>query len=377
MKLSRRIDYTGPLREPVELADGSLRIPAYFAREGVQVYQRSDGSTIREYRPPQEVFDASSMGTWSGLAVTDGHPPQLVTPDNWNQYSMGHIGDNVEKDGTFLRCDAIVKDAKTIAKIKAGELVEISAGYLVSVDPTPGVTADGESYDAIQRNIMGNHIALGPTGWGRAGNDVRLYIGDSSDSDRADIAVCYNTDMTDKAAPTVAKSDFDDLKSQFDKLQAKFDDMSATTVSKADAAAMVENAVKVGVALRADAAIIDPKIDMAKTDREIMATVICKEDATFKSDGRSDDYLRARFDSIVARNKSAKPSRVDTRKEGIAPIAAAAGAGGGEPPHNSSETRDDEDDENAESPIAVKAKAARIDADKHNDSLQKHWGARN
>lgn len=33
---------------------------------------------------------------------------------------------------------------------------------------------NGEHYDAIQRNIVVNHIALGPKGWGRAGPEVAV-----------------------------------------------------------------------------------------------------------------------------------------------------------------------------------------------------------
>jgi hypothetical protein len=57
-----------------------------------------------------------------------------------------------------------------------GERRDTSAGYTCEVDPTPGVSPEGEPYDGIQRRIRFNHVALGPRGWGRSGTDVGLRM---------------------------------------------------------------------------------------------------------------------------------------------------------------------------------------------------------
>jgi Uncharacterized protein conserved in bacteria (DUF2213) len=69
----------------------------------------------------------------------------------------------------------IIKDATAISAIKGGK-AELSVGYSADLDWTAGVTADGERYDAIQRAIRGNHIAI--CSQARGGSQLR--IGDSS-----------------------------------------------------------------------------------------------------------------------------------------------------------------------------------------------------
>jgi len=67
-----------------------------------------------------------------------------------------------------------ITDKEAIDAVLRGDAVEVSAGYEVDIVETPGVTPDGQAYDAIQRNIRCNHIAL--TRRGRAGPEVRLHL---------------------------------------------------------------------------------------------------------------------------------------------------------------------------------------------------------
>lgn len=185
------------------LTDGSIRVPAIIARTGVQVYQYDDGTEVREYRPPEEVFDQDSLATWRGLSLTIGHPSIPVDPSNWGNLTVGHVGDSVGEnphfrgvnENRYLTADCVVKDAQAIELIARGELVELSCGYFADVDRTPGITPEGEPYDQIQRAIVGNHVALGPRGWGRAGSEVRLLIGDAEGQTRGKRAVAYPQDM--------------------------------------------------------------------------------------------------------------------------------------------------------------------------------------
>ncbi len=61
-----------------------------------------------------------------------------------------------------------------IALIERGDRREISMGYTVELDHTPGTTPEGVRYDAIQRKPKINHCGLGPSGWGRHGPKVAL-----------------------------------------------------------------------------------------------------------------------------------------------------------------------------------------------------------
>lgn len=168
-KRTQRIDtYEAKFDGRTELGDGSVRFGARLSRIGVFDY-----GDHKELRPSEEVFSKEAIDSFKGIVVTDGHQG-WVTPESWKKLAVGHVGDDVRRDGDFLVASIIIKDAAMLAKIDAGERVELSMGYEVDLDATPGRTDAGEEYDAIQRGIRGNHAALGPKDWGRAGSAVRL-----------------------------------------------------------------------------------------------------------------------------------------------------------------------------------------------------------
>ena len=167
------IDLASVTRTP----SGGLRIPAVITRTGVFEYKTPSGKVIREYRSPEEVFNADSMASAQGAVVTDLHPPTKVDPSNWKTLAKGHLVEgSVKPETTLLLSVLAVEDLRTIQKIDSGELAEISCGYDCAFDDTSGVTPDGQPYDRSQKKIVYNHIALGPIGWGRAGPDVALRL---------------------------------------------------------------------------------------------------------------------------------------------------------------------------------------------------------
>ncbi len=161
---------------------GGLRIPARPTKVGVFVYLNGDGSERRELRPPEEVFRADSLASLRGATVTNLHPPVPITADNFRQYSVGHVSDAVipDPDGMHVSAPLFVQDAESVGQVNSGERKELSCGYECDVDPTPGIW-QGQRFDVVQRNIVYNHVALGPSGWGRAGASASLRL-DSSDA---------------------------------------------------------------------------------------------------------------------------------------------------------------------------------------------------
>jgi hypothetical protein len=65
----------------------------------------------------------------------------------------------------------ILKDAKGIGQVESGKR-ELSAGYTCELDWTPGTTADGHAFDASQRKIKINHLAIVDAA--RAGSKARI-----------------------------------------------------------------------------------------------------------------------------------------------------------------------------------------------------------
>lgn len=157
---------------------GGIRVPARIARTGILRYQRADGTVVAEYRPPEEAFRAESLASLEDAVVTVDHPrAQLVTPAIAKQVSVGHVRDVGKRDGKFVSTSLAVIDGPTIEAIDQGSLVELSAGYTCVLDPTSGTDPEtGERYDAVQRQVVYNHVALLPPGGGRAGKDVSLRL---------------------------------------------------------------------------------------------------------------------------------------------------------------------------------------------------------
>lgn len=191
----RRFDFLGSLGKFTRTQVGGIRVPARLTRTGVLEYRKPDGTIRRELRLPEEVFNADSLATLQDATVVniDNHRT-LLSAENWRDATLGHTV-NVRQDGKFVGADLLINDAGTVRAIETGELHDISCGYSCKLDMTSGVF-EGQPYDAIQRHIRYNHVAVLPKGRGRAGTDVALRL-DAKD------AVCVEAETTIHGEPTM------------------------------------------------------------------------------------------------------------------------------------------------------------------------------
>lgn len=180
---------------------GYLIADAYFTRAGVFLYRRADGSIIRELRHPDEVFKKTSMDSLANLVITNDHPAEgLLTSSNTKKYFAGYTGDAVTRENlsvngktiASLKGKMIVSDEAAVKDVVDKGKVENSCGYTCDLDFTPGVW-EGEPYDAQQKNIEYNHVAI--VDRGRAGPEIRIKL-DSQDAIMIDA----------EDAPSAAKS---------------------------------------------------------------------------------------------------------------------------------------------------------------------------
>lgn len=163
----------------VSVTDRGLVALAKAARTGVQEYLGSEVGKpempiVRVYRPADEVFAADALASFSHAPITMDHPSEMVTPDNWNTYAVGEVSTAAEIDRKWVSLPLIVKAKGAIDAINGGKN-QLSAGYACELDWTPGIDESGQAYDAVQRNIRINHLAIVDSA--RAGSDAR--IGDS------------------------------------------------------------------------------------------------------------------------------------------------------------------------------------------------------
>lgn len=165
--------------------DGYMVADARIARTGVQTYRaaelgltdRAADAVVRVWRPAEEVFASDAMASLAHRPMTIDHPAEPVTAANWKRHAIGTTGGEVARDGDTIRVPLTLMDAEAIADVRAGKR-ELSVGYSCELQLEDGVTPDGQPYDAVQRSIRGNHVAVCE----RARGGPRLRIGDGSDA---------------------------------------------------------------------------------------------------------------------------------------------------------------------------------------------------
>lgn len=343
------------LQKPVKLENGFLKVPVFATRSGVFNYMKADGTIVREYRPPEEVFKADSMKSLQGVPFTNRHPVELVDSKNAKKYMVGFTSDIVEKNGNLVETSVTVTDEETIREIEDENLREVSCGYTCDLYFEPGTTPDGEKYDAIQRNIAYNHLAA--VDRGRAGPDVRLRMDANSailddentkpftknatnSNKKGEIMVKITLDgmefeveaslaqainsarKADKAeAKAEAKTAFDsvradadkDWQGKLDKAQAKIDTLETENKElkekKADTKEIHAAALERAELVKTAGLVLDAeKITDEMTNLDIKKAVIVEKTDMKEDDEKlkSDIYVDARFDGIVEVIKAEK-----------------------------------------------------------------------
>lgn len=309
-RIALKVDHTG---------SGFLRVPAQIGRTGVQVYKNPDGTRRREYRPADEVFAPASLDTLKLLPLTNKHPPEFLTPQNYQQYAVGTLGENIDRDGQWLKSRLSVSDAQTLKDIENG-MIEISLGYSRDVDRTPGTSPEGEPYDLVQRNIRYNHAAILPKG--RAGNAKLLMDAAEQITEDQPLTKIKVNGITFEVEPQLAEALaadqkvtdglLDETAAECDKEKARADvlDSQLGDSKKALDGALsedaVQEAVKARLGLERLAALVLDGADISeKSAREIQVEVIQKELPDVKVEDQSDAYIEAAFDIATAGRKDA------------------------------------------------------------------------
>ena len=317
-------------------ADGYLVARGLAARSGVQVYRgsevgRPNMDLVRVYRPETEIFARDSLATYAFKPVTNDHPSVAVTADNWREHAVGYVGGEVVRDGEHIVVPLMLADASVIAAVEAGKQ-ELSAGYSTQLDWTPGTTPDGEQYDAVQREIRINHVAVVDAG--RAGPSARIADAATNpqpsqqqersmtDANRVSLVVDGLTvslaaqdaqivqrhieSLTARLADAEKKArDMEEEKRKDDeehekamaKRDAAIDDLKSKVLSDADLDARVQRrADLVATARRLVGDAIKPE---GKSDADIRRAVVAAKIGDEAIADKSDVYIEARFDAIA------------------------------------------------------------------------------
>lgn len=191
-----------------EMTYGAGETPIEPGKDGV----------VSIHREADEVFRPETMASFEGKALTIMHPSDFVTPENWKSLAKGII-QNVRQgkgaEATDLIADILIMDAEAIALVKNG-LREVSCGYEAEYFET----GEGEG---VQKNIIGNHLAL--VDEGRAGEAYAIndHKGKESKMKLADKIKAIFAKAQDEALKVAATTDAEEEKPKEEK--AKDDEM--------------------------------------------------------------------------------------------------------------------------------------------------------
>lgn len=170
-KLRRVVRFDNlPLSQTYFTEEGYLMDHPIVTTCGIFEYLNEDGTVRKELRIPEEVFSEKSLATYKGKPIIITHDAGVVNKNNVEKEHIGTILSKGYKDGDSVRAEIVIHDTD---KMKSSGLRELSLGYELTLDETPG-EYNGEHYDAIQRNIEINHLALVSSA--RAGETARLNI---------------------------------------------------------------------------------------------------------------------------------------------------------------------------------------------------------
>lgn len=298
--------------------DGYLTASAKIARTGIQAYSgarlgKPELETVRLYRPEGEVFNDAAMGSIAHKPMTNDHPADDVTAKNWRELSIGIVGAEIARDGEYIRVPLTLMDAQAITDYENGKK-ELSLGYTSDLEWTSGVTKDGEEYDAIQRKIRVNHLAL--VDRARAGSQAKIGDGGGhkqptkqqpTGDSKMGVKIIHDgitIEVSEQAAEVIAELNkrIAEAQADTDKTQAEIDAKDAEIKALKDAQLTPEkltDAVNDRVALIADAKkLVDQEYKGTSAEVKKQALVALLGDSM---QDKSEAYTDARFEVELER----------------------------------------------------------------------------
>jgi hypothetical protein len=182
----------------ITIAGNPLSKVGVFPYSGAQIGHPDSERIFNVYRPAEELADPECIDSFKLLPFVDEHA-MLGSEDAGGMPAErkgvhGMIGESVYFDSPYLRGNLRIVSESLKSAIHNGK-IELSPGYRCTYELTPGVY-DGQQYDAIQRRIRGNHLAL--VDEGRTGPDVSVLDRMTFTIDAKELAAMADQEMKDQ-----------------------------------------------------------------------------------------------------------------------------------------------------------------------------------
>ena len=196
-----------------EVPDNPISKAGVFPYSGRQLGKTGPEADkiFRVLRPPEELADPECIESFKLLPWIDDHTmlgpaAQELSPAAQpaeKKGVAGVIGEKVYfKEGKLYANIKAFSD--TLAQLIAAGKRELSAGYRCIYEMASGVW-EGQPYDAVQRKIRGNHLAL--VGEGRMGPDVAVMDRFTFSFDASEITMDPTTEQPEGGAQQMTIAD--------------------------------------------------------------------------------------------------------------------------------------------------------------------------
>ncbi|EMJ7520125.1 DUF2213 domain-containing protein [Providencia rettgeri] len=155
----------------LEVTDNPISKVGVFDYLGAEIGAPVPDKIYRVLRPPEELASEATINSFKLTPFIIEHEMlgKHATPAE-KKGIQGVIGENVYFDPPYLRANIKIFSDVALSNIDSGK-IDLSPGYRSKYEFTSGIY-EGQHYDAIQRHLRGNHLAL--VDEGRTGPDVAV-----------------------------------------------------------------------------------------------------------------------------------------------------------------------------------------------------------
>lgn len=224
-----------------------MALSVSIGRTGEMDYGRGEtplevgsGGIVKVSRTAEELFRPETIASFEGKPFTIKHPRDFVDTTNWKELAKG-IMQNVRRgkgdQSEDLVADLLITDSEAIKLVESG-MRQLSCGYEAEYVQT------GEG-TGIQKNIIGNHLALVEEG--RAGDAYKIndHKGDTSMNKKLEAAlqkifgktsdeIMKEAEEKEKKEKAKDSQSYDELVALCKDLMAKVEKIGQPTDEKAD-----------------------------------------------------------------------------------------------------------------------------------------------
>jgi hypothetical protein len=287
-----------------------LHDTAHVTASGVFPYSDGKGGVRMEWRPQEEIEHTLFLDSLQGVPMTLLHPKNTRTAPG---SIIGMVKSRGMVEGSGVRSEVVVHDSESVTKTKARGL---SLGFTCDLIMESGLTPDGVKYDAIQRNLRADHLAVVPNPRVKS---ARLNL-DNDDTGKPKMPTVRLDSGIEYEAAAEVIHELNGLKTKLAQESARADSESAKATSaladvtkltdevakvKTDAQASAFELAKQRIKLEEVAEAHKVSVKADASDLDLMTGVVkAIRGDSFDLTGKTEDYVRAAYDFAVTDSKS-------------------------------------------------------------------------